>query len=90
MENALFSALEGQGIWTICCILLSLYVLKESKRRELDSINRERKITEDSQAREDKLMAHLDKTTEQHEKIAKSMESLERRMEYIENNLYKS
>lgn len=66
MEQVLISALQGQGIWTVCSVLLVVYVLRDSK------------------AREEKLMTHLDKTNDAHEKIAKSMDSLERRMESVE------
>lgn len=66
MEQVLINTLQGQGIWTVCSVLLVIYVLRDSK------------------AREDKLMNHLDKTNEAHEKIAKSMDSLERRMENVE------
>lgn len=66
MEQVLINTLQGQGIWTVCSVLLVIYVLKDSK------------------AREEKLMDHLDKTNEAHEKIAKSMDSLERRMENVE------
>lgn len=43
MENVLIGALEGQGIWTICAVCLTIYVLKTSGERESklqDLINR--------------------------------------------------
>ena len=38
--------MEGQGIWTIVCILLVIYVLKETEKREARSISREEKLLE--------------------------------------------
>lgn len=66
VEQVLINTLQGQGIWTVCSVLLVVFVIKDSK------------------AREEKLMDHLDRTNEAHEKIAKSMDSLERRMENVE------
>jgi len=34
MEELLITALQGQGIWTICAVLLTIYVLKTSGERE--------------------------------------------------------
>lgn len=34
MEELLITALQGQGIWTICAVLLTVYVLKTSGERE--------------------------------------------------------
>ncbi|KMT21511.1 BhlA/UviB family holin-like peptide [Clostridium cylindrosporum] len=34
MENVLITAIEGQGIWTICAVCLTVYVLKTSGERE--------------------------------------------------------
>lgn len=34
MENILVGALEGQGIWTICAVCLTVYVLKTTGERE--------------------------------------------------------
>ena len=34
MSEVLIKALEGQGIWATACILLVLYVLKETENRE--------------------------------------------------------
>lgn len=46
MSDVLIRALEGQGIWTIVCILLVIYVLKETEKREARSISREEKLLE--------------------------------------------
>ena len=46
MSDVLIRALEGQGIWTIGCILLVIYVLKETEKREARSISREEKLLE--------------------------------------------
>lgn len=34
MEEVLFNALQGQGIWTVCAVLLTVYVLRTSGIRE--------------------------------------------------------
>lgn len=34
MEELLIKTLEGQGIWSICAVLLTIYVLKTSGERE--------------------------------------------------------
>ena len=44
MSDVLIRALEGQGIWTIVCILLVIYTLKETEKREARSISREEKL----------------------------------------------
>ena len=44
MSDVLVRALEGQGIWTIVCILLVIYVLKETEKREKRSLDREEKL----------------------------------------------
>ena len=36
MSDVLIRALEGQGIWTIVCILLVIYVLKETEKRDAE------------------------------------------------------
>ena len=46
MSDVLIRALEGQGIWTIVCILLVIYTLKETEKREARSISREEKLLE--------------------------------------------
>ena len=40
----LFEALKGQGIWTITSVLLVVYVLKETEKREKRSLDREEKL----------------------------------------------
>ena len=40
----LFEALRGQGIWTITSVLLVVYVLKETEKREKRSLDREEKL----------------------------------------------
>jgi hypothetical protein len=34
MEGVLIESLKGQGIWTICAVCLTVYVLKTSGERE--------------------------------------------------------
>ena len=46
MESVLIEALKGQGIWTICTVALTLYVLKTTGERELRSLQREDKLQE--------------------------------------------
>lgn len=46
MSEVLIKALEGQGIWATACILLVLYVLKETESREKRSLDRENKLLE--------------------------------------------
>lgn len=40
----LFEALKGQGIWTITSVMLVVYVLKETEKREKRSLDREEKL----------------------------------------------
>ena len=40
----LFEALRGQGIWTITSVMLVVYVLKETEKREKRSLDREEKL----------------------------------------------
>ena len=40
----LFEALKGQGIWTITSVMLIVYVLKETEKREKRSLDREEKL----------------------------------------------
>ncbi|OMF30079.1 hypothetical protein BK133_17080 [Paenibacillus sp. FSL H8-0548] len=44
MEQQIFEIVTKQGIWAILFISLYYYQLKESKRREQESIERERKV----------------------------------------------
>lgn len=46
MENVLVGALEGQGIWTICAVCLTVYVLKTTGEREEKLQNLINKLTE--------------------------------------------
>ena len=46
MCDVLIRTVEEQGIWTIVCILLVIYVLKETEKREARSISREEKLLE--------------------------------------------
>ena len=41
MEEMIKSLLEGQGIWATASILLVVYVLRETEKREKRSIDRE-------------------------------------------------
>ena len=40
----LFEALRGQGIWTITSVMLVVYVLNETEKREKRSRDREEKL----------------------------------------------
>lgn len=42
--DILFEALRGQGIWTITSVMLVVYVLKETEKREKRSLDREEKL----------------------------------------------
>lgn len=46
MEQALVTAVEGQGIWTILAVFLLVYVLRTSGARELKLQNLIDKLTE--------------------------------------------
>ena len=44
MEEIVKSLLEGQGIWATASILLVVYVLRETEKREKRSIDREENL----------------------------------------------
>lgn len=44
MENILIGALEAQGIWTVCAVALTFYVLRTTGDRETKSLEREYKL----------------------------------------------
>lgn len=56
MEELLITALQGQGIWTICAVLLTVYVLKTSGEREnklhsiIDNLTMKFDVVEDIKA----------------------------------------
>ena len=76
----LLQLVMGFGVLPGLFVWLLLHVLKEHKADK-----------EESRHREEKLMAHLEKTNESHERIAKAMESLkyefDRRMERVEDRV---
>lgn len=75
MENLLENIIN-QGPWAALAVWYVIQKKDEDKKRDV--------IT---QLREDRLMTHLEKTNESHEKIVKSLEGLERRMEALENRI---
>ena len=81
MSEALIKEAAANGIWTLLAILLLLYVIKTGDIREERMIKENKERERESKIREEKLMDHLNKTNESHEKIATSMENLENRME---------
>lgn len=46
MESVLLEALKGQGIWTVCAVCLTIYVLKTSGEREKTLQDLINKLTE--------------------------------------------
>lgn len=70
MENSLFDLLLSTGgVWAGVSVYLFLTFKSAVERQQKDSMRRE-----------ERLMAHLEKTNESHEKIAQSMENLEGQM----------
>ncbi len=66
MEQVLITAVEGQGIWTICAVCLTIYVLKTSGDREaklhslIDKLTEKFNIVEDVKNDVEDIKSKLD------------------------------
>jgi len=93
--SQLTKILESQFGWAILCLLLGGFILKKvyqkNEQNETKIISLYETNEKKAQKREDKLMEHLERSNESQERTAKSSEgindslqSLEKRVEKIE------
>ena len=67
MEQVLTTAIEGQGIWTVCAVCLVIYVLKTSGEREaklhslIDKLTEKFNLVEDVKQDVEDIKSKLDK-----------------------------
>lgn len=65
MEQVIMTALEGQGIWTICAVCLVIYVVKTSGEREnklhsiIDRLTEKFNIVEDVKEDVEEIKQHI-------------------------------
>lgn len=85
--DAIVQLVTALGVVPALFIWLFMAVMKEVKSDREASRQREEQLYNDAVERESRLMKHLERTNENHEKIAHALDRLEARIEKVEERL---